>query len=303
LADEKSRKIAEAYEPPKDGSGMAAATPITDGKCVYAVFANGIVRAVELDGKAKWTSFIDAAQSTGYGRSASPIFVGGKLIVHMTHLYAFDPADGRQVWVNRQAKSLYGTPVGMKVGGVDVIVTPGGDVVRAADGKGLNSDIGRATHSSPVVVGDGVVCFADAAVSAVRLNATFKEEEAWSGMVSGEVFGSPLLHDGTVFVVTGAGELFTFDATGKAADEPSGEPRKLFEDAGGATPAAYASPTLAGKYLFLNSNRGEIVVLEANRAAKLVARNRLPAGTGSTPVFSGKDMFLRDGDQLFCIGE
>jgi outer membrane protein assembly factor BamB len=304
LADAKQREVARAYQPPKDGSGMAAATPVTDGTIVYAVFANGIVWAGDLAGKRKWVAFVDAAQNTGYGRSASPIIVGGRLIVHMTNLYAFELTSGKQVWVNQEAKSSYGTPVGMKVGKEEVIVTPGGDVVRAADGKGLASDVGRTAHSSPIVIGEATVCFADGTgVSAVRFDAKFKETEVWNGTVSGEVFGSPLVHEGTVFVATGAGELFAFDAAGKGSQEPVGEPRKLLELAGGGSaPAAYASLTLAGKYLFFNSNKGEAVVMEATREAKVVGRNRLPAGTGSSPLFSGGEMFVRDGEQLFCIG-
>ena len=221
----------------------------------------------------------------------------------MSQLYAFDPATGTQLWVNPEAKSSYGTPVATRVGNVDLIVTPLGDVVRAADGSSVNRDLGHTSHSSPITGGAGVVCFGDTMVNAVRLNAAFKEEEVWNGMVSGEVFGSPLLHDRTLFIATGEGELFAFDAQGKGALEPVINGRALFAKTTAGGPVAYASLTLAGKHLFFNSNRGEIVVLEATRGAPMVSRNRLPAGTGSSPVFSGKEMFLRDGDRLFCIGE
>ena len=303
LTDETSRTAAKKYETPPDGSGMAAATPLTDGKHVYAVFANGIICAVDLDGKRKWTVGIVADPNTGYGRSSSPIIVAGKLIAHVSNLYALDPATGRQLWVNTEAKSSYGTPTGLKIGAVDLLVTPNGDVVRVADGKSVNSDISRAIHSSPIPIGEGVVCFGDGTVSALRLNAAFKEVEVWSGMATGEVFGSPLLHDHTLFLVTGAGELFAFDARGKDAQEPLFSGRKLFESEANAGPVVYASLTLAGRHLFLNSNKGETVVLEATRAARLVSRNRLPAGTGSSPVFSGQDLFLRAGEKLYCIGQ
>jgi outer membrane protein assembly factor BamB len=302
LTDPKSRKFAEDYKPPKDGSGLAAATPITDGRNIYTLFANGLLSAVDFDGHRKWSATIEAIQSTGYGRSASPIMVAGKLIVHMTHLYAFEPATGRQLWVNTEAKSSYGTPTACRVADTDLILTPLGDVVRADDGKSVCSDLGHTSHSSPIAA-DGLLIFGDSAISALRLDATFKEEAVWSGMVTGEVFGSPLLHDGTLFIVTGEGELFTFDAHGKGSLEPLADARALFENSGGSGPAAYASLTLAGKYLFLNSNDGEIVVLEATREARFVSRNKLLEGTGSSPVFSGKDMFLRDGEKLWCIGE
>ena len=297
VANPTGRKAAEEYKLPKDGSGMAAATPLTDGERIYAVFANGIVCAVDLDGHQQWASCIEAEQITGYGRSSSPIMAGGKLFVHMTDLYAFDPASGKQAWVNADAKSSYGTPLAMKVGDTEVIVTSMGDVVRAANGETLDNGIGHTGHSSPVMAAGNVI-FGDSMVSAIRLSPAFKDEEAWNAMISGEIFGSPLWQAGTVFMVTGEGELFGFDARGKGSQESLINGRSLFENGGG-----YASLTLAGKYLFLNSNAGEIVVLEATREAKLVAKNNLPAGAGSSPVFSGKEMFLRDGEKLWCIGE
>src|SRR5204863_5119887 len=112
LADPAERSAAQEYKP-KD-TGMAAATPITDGSLVYMALANGIVQAVDLAGKTKWTVFIDAKQTTAYGRSSSPILAGGKLIVHMTHLYAFDPASGKQAWVNTDARCAYGTPATLR---------------------------------------------------------------------------------------------------------------------------------------------------------------------------------------------
>jgi outer membrane protein assembly factor BamB len=301
LGDEKGRTAAGEYLPPKDGSGFMAATPLTDGKTVYVVLGNGIVCAVDLEGKRKWTAYIDAEQSTGYGRSSSPLLVGGKLIVHMTNLYAFEPATGKQLWANTDAPSKYGTPTAVQIAGMDVIVTPNGDAVRAADGKTVASDLGIGEHTSPVVR-DGVVYLGEAVISALRFDAKFKATEAWGGTIGNEVIGSPLVHDGLLFTATGKGELFAFNANGKGDQRPLIEGRALFGKAEGNAPLVYASITLGGKYLFLNSNQGEIVVLEATREAKLVSRNRLASGSGSSPVFSGKELFLRDGDKLLCIG-
>jgi outer membrane protein assembly factor BamB len=322
LPDEKSQKAAAKYKPPDAGAGMAASTPVTDGTTVYTLFANGILCAVGLDEKPKWITYIDARRAAGYGRSSSPILYAGKLFVHMTDLYAFDPATGKQLWVNSEAKSNYGTPLGMKIGGVDLIVTSAGDVVRVDDGKSVNSAIGQTFHASPIAKGD-IVYFGEGAASAVRLNAKFKDKELWNIMVPGDVFSSPVLHDSLLFTSTGKGELFVFDASEKGASDPIIAGRSLFDasgggppsgappggssgDAGGAgggTPIDYASITLAGKYLFLNSTQGDVVVLEATREAKQVSKNTLPDGSGSSPIFSGGDMYLRDGNKLFCIGK
>ncbi|HEX3133514.1 MAG TPA: PQQ-binding-like beta-propeller repeat protein [Planctomycetota bacterium] len=304
LADPAAQKVATAYQLPPDGSGMTAATPLTDGVNVYAIFANGIVRAVDLDGKPVWCSFIEAEQSTAYGRSASPILVDGKLIVHMTHLYAFDPASGKRLWVNDDARSTYGSPVGITVAGVALIVTAAGDVARADDGKSVTSRIGTSFNASPIAANDVVYYSDQAGVKAVRMTAALKDQELWSRDLGTDVFGSPLLHDGVLFTITGQGELFAFDAKAPGSSPPLIDARALFEGGGpAAEPLVYASLTLAGHYLFLHTNHGDSVVLEATREAKLVARNKLPTGSGAAPVFSGKNMFVRDGDLLFCIGE
>jgi hypothetical protein len=93
-----------------------------------------------------------------------------------------------------------------------------------------------------------------------------------------------------------------FDAGVKGPQELLASGRLLFKEGGSSGPAVCGSLTLAGKHLFLTSNSGETVVLDSDRKAMIVNRNQLPAGTGSNPVFSGNDMFQRDGDKLWCIG-
>ena len=314
LADEKNRKAAEEYEAPKDGSGVMAATPITDGKWIYVVMASGIVCAVDLDGKFQWSAFIDADQNTGYGRSASPLLAvsngSSALIVHMTNLYAFDASSGKQLWMNKETVSTYGTPalarIAAKAGvaSEDFIVTPDGDLVRASNsaGKKIASEIGHLTHSSPVV-NDGVAYFGETTVNAVRLNPAAKNEELWNATIQGDVFSSPLLHSNLLWTVTGKGELFAFNISGKGEQTPVIDARLLFGEPQGSTPATYSSLTLAGKHMFITSNHGDTVVMEATREAKEVARNHTTAGSGASPVFAGSDMFLRAGNNLLCIGK
>ena len=299
LAEETARATASEYKA-KD-TGMAAATPAFDGGTIYAVFANGIVRAVDLSGKARWTVHIGAPQNTAYGRSASPILAGGRLVVHMTHLFAFDPATGKQVWVNEDARGNYGTPAALRSGDVDLIATPGGDVVRADDGKTVATQIGNSANSSPVVA-DGKIHYAERDVRAIRLAAGFKDESVWNSEIRGELFGSPVHHEGLLFTATAKGELYVFDAKATGEKEPLTAARPLLdrERVRGGN-AVYSSLTLGGRHLFLASNLGETVVLEATAEAKEVARNVLPDGTGSSPVFAGPDLFLRDGTKLYCI--
>ena len=299
LTDEKSRAAAAKYSAPKDGAGLAAATPVTDGRTVFMVFANGIVRALDLAGNAKWSTHIDAEPNTGYGRSASPVLAGGRLLVHITHLHAFDPASGRLLWANTNAASLYGTPVVARRGDELVVATPAGDIVRVADGRTLASGLAQLPNASPLAL-DDTLYFVGTETAALQLVANAKPKELWTASLAGEVFASPVVHDGVLFTVNSAGQLFLFNARGTGEQNPLFEPRFLFGE-NSAAPLVYASLALAGKHIFVTSTRGETVVLEATREAREVARNTLGRGTGASPVFSGGEIFLRDGENLFCV--
>ena len=72
----------------------------------------------------------------------------------MTNLYALDPATGKEIWVNTDAVSTYGTPAAFKLGDVDLIITPRGHAVRADTGKIVAEDIAHSGTPSPIT-GDG----------------------------------------------------------------------------------------------------------------------------------------------------
>jgi len=63
----------------------------------------------------------------------------------------------------------------------------------------------------------------------------------------------------------------------------------------------YPSLTLADGKLFISDDGGQTLVLEATRASREISRNRLPGGSGSTPALAGSSMYLRSGDDLYCI--
>ena len=71
-----------------------------------------------------------------------------------------------------------------------------------------------------------------------------------------------------------------------------------------------ASPTLAGKYIYIWDNQGSTLVIEPGRDFKQVARNRVEQSYGdrnectiSNPVFEGKRIYRRGDVNLYCIEE
>ena len=105
----------------------------------------------------------------------------------------------------------------------------------------------------------------------------------------------------TLFTVSAKGDLYAFNAAGKGAQPAVIDGRSITEEGGGT--AVFSSLALAGKNLFLNTNTGNLIVLEATHDAKQLGKMTLSAGASSAPIFSGKHMFVRDGDKLLCIGE
>lgn len=284
--------------------GDATPTAVSDGKWVWAVFGAGIVACHDLEGKTRWMTWYPARPTTGYGRTALPLLAGNRLLVHFGPLLCLDASTGTLLWQNDKAKASYGTPVLARIGGVDVVITPKGHVVRLADGKILADQLGSCGYVSPVVH-DGVAYFIDRTMSAVQLPETagdkIEGKELWCEDLEGEFFASPLIHDGRVYAVDRAANYYVIDArTGKTVLKKTLDLPPAGRSDG---PNVYPSPCLAGKHLFVGNDAGDAVLIEPGDQAAVAGTNSLGAGSGGTPAFSGKRMFVRGGKFLYCIGE
>src|SRR5208283_25199 len=89
-----------------ESSGVAAATMATDGRRVYAIFANGDLAAFSLEGKLAWSKSFGALQNP-YGHASSLVTWEGRLIVQLdqgeseqgkSRLYALDGRTGQVLW-------------------------------------------------------------------------------------------------------------------------------------------------------------------------------------------------------------
>jgi outer membrane protein assembly factor BamB len=282
--------------------GDATPTPVSDGHWVWVFLGTGIAACHDLAGKTRWMNWYDMRQTTNYGRTASPVLVGGRLLVHFGPLACLDAATGKLLWKNDNARATYGTPAAARIGEVDVAVTPKGQVVRVADGKVLATDLGNCMYTSPVVQGR-VVYFVDGSMSAVQLPDRAAEQveckELWSGELAGGFFASPLVHGGRLYTVNKAAKYHVIDAaTGKVVLSKKLE----FGAAAGADGASvYPSPCLAGKHLFVGNDAGQTLVVEPGDQGVAIGAGSLPGGSGATPAFSGRRVFVRGGTLLHCL--
>lgn len=282
--------------------GFATPTPVTDGHLVYALFGTGVMTCYNLQGKRLWVRVLHAdAAPAESGHCASPVLAGGELIVPFGGLVAMDPNTGATLWENRTAEEMCGTPAITKIGDRAVLITAAGDCVNVTDGKTLASGLlgTPANYPSPIVQ-DGVVYFTGRKVVAVKLLATpagkFDTNPLWSTDLDGDVFASPVLSDGLLYVVDGAATFYAIDAVNghlvykQELDIPTGSSGGIF-----------GSIALAGGHLFLGNPMGNMVVLAPGRQFKLLQANKLDGGEGSSPAFADRQMFLRVNDSLMCI--
>ncbi|MBI3828361.1 MAG: PQQ-binding-like beta-propeller repeat protein [Planctomycetes bacterium] len=289
-------------------SGFAAATPVSDRTNVYIVLANGIVAAYEIKtGNKVWVRVIDTVPVSMEGRSASPIMVDGKLIVHLTDLFALDPKTGKDIWRQPDAISNYATPCAGKIGDVSVIATPNGYLVRASDGKVLATDIASSGYTSPVIK-DGLIYFIGTNFTISKLPEKIAGDKAdvkevWSDALEGEVYTSPVIHDGLVYTCTSAGKYFVLDTKAKAKADKQLEIAAGEGGGMGGGTMVYCSMNLAGKNLFVSNTEGKTAVLELGMKIADPKYNTLSDGSGSTPAFVGKKIYMRGGELLYCLGK
>ncbi|MCB9681709.1 MAG: PQQ-binding-like beta-propeller repeat protein [Alphaproteobacteria bacterium] len=303
------------YRTPADQDmiGWSSPTPVSDGKGVYALYANGVVAAHELDGTLRWSHWqgprLDRMLGWDEGQSASPVLVDGVLVVPFRALTGIDARTGAVLWTG-EPWPHFGAPTPMTIGGTGVVVTPSGRVVRARDGKVLAEGLADMWYVAPVVDGDTVLFFEARAAAqikkdgGVRLKAyrigpvtgdTVKTEALWTAMVpETEVYyAAPVVLGDHIHVLSSAGSLVTLDrATGAVLGT---------EALTGLRPTVfYASPSAAGGRLYLTDESGRTAVLSSGPKPALEGVNTTFPSRASL-TFDGSRIYMRTRQGLMAI--
>jgi outer membrane protein assembly factor BamB len=278
-------------------NGYASPTPACDGERLYAAFGNGIVVCYDLDGNQQWRRFLEKP-THGWGHGASPLLAGDILIIqYNTNVYGLNAKTGETTW---QGKSPFewGSPALARIGAIEAVITPGGVIFNAPDGKELGKiPVRPLEYNVPLVDGD-IVYWVQGETAAIKLapkeDGTLDAEVLWKTRIKNDrYYASPLLHDGLLYAVMRFGTMSVLDAK----DGTLVYEHKL--DAGGEN---YASFILAGNVIFLFHDSGKTLVLEPGREYKELARNTLER-VRATPVCREERMYVRGKSKMWCLGE
>ncbi|NLS97994.1 MAG: PQQ-binding-like beta-propeller repeat protein [Planctomycetaceae bacterium] len=295
--------------------GFASGSATTDGQRLYVTFGSRGIYCFDLDGNLEWERDLgDMKTRMSFGEGASPAVHGNSLVVTWDHegpsfIVCLDAATGSDKWrVDRDEPTTWNTPLIIEHNGVTQVIVNGTNRARSydlADGRLIWECGGQATNpiASPVAAEGIVYCMTGRqgyALYAIPLDAagdiTGSEKICWRRGKSTPYVASPLLYGGLLYFVKERNGILTC-VRAKTGEELYAEQRleavrEIYSSIGGA----------AGK-VYLTGRDGTTVVIKHGPELEILATNRLEEGIDASPVFVGRDLFLRGTEHLYCISE
>ena len=296
-------------KPPEimEDTGYAASTPVTDGKRVAAIFANGDIAAFDLDGQRVWIHNLGLPDNP-YGYSSSLALWHDKVIVQYdqnkktpSRLLALDFATGDTAWETpNEFGATWSSPTVISTGKGDQIITTsapwvvgyaaetGKEIWRA---KCLDGDVAPSPVYSNGLV---FVTNAYAQLAAIRPDGQGDVTEthiAWTADEGLPDTCSPLCAGKWLYLLE-PGLLYCFDAAAGT---------KVWEQ--DITGNFTASPSLAGDRIYMLNNEGEMIQIKTGDKYEEIGRASLGEACHATPAFADGRIYIRGVKHLYCIGE
>ncbi len=289
-------------------TGFSAPTMTTDGRRVYAIFANGDLIALDTDGNTVWTKNLGVPLNH-YGHSSSLIMYHDLLIIQYDQrgsgsVMALSGKTGDKLWqTSRNVKISWASPVIVYTGKRTELILAADPMVASynpADGKELwhmNCISGEVGPS--VAYADGVVFavndFSKLSALAIGENVgaqNFVPRLLWEDSDYLSDIPSPVANAKYLFMVTSYGAVVCYDAkTGTKYWEQELE-----------TPT-FASPILAEGKVFLMDKKGVMHIMMADQNYKVVSQSPLGEASSCTPAFADGKIIIRGDKNLYCIGK
>lgn len=294
-------------------TGQAAATPVTDGTHVVAMFGNAGVVCYDYQGRQLWRRDFGEFESE-LGLASSPVLFEDAVMLVCDHdgdrfrtfdsfLIALDVQNGKTRWKTDRPGLFrsWSTPIIVPAGeDRSELVVNAQDELRGYDprtGEHLWTVTGMTGWVTPSpVFGRGLI-FAtsgkDGPTTAVRPGGrgdVTQSHVVWSERRGAPYVCSPLLYGDFLYVHTDQGILTCYEAdTGNVHDR-----RRL--------DASFVASGVAGDgKIYLTSDEGTTLVFRAGPELEVLARNPLNEETLASPAVSNRAIFVRTKAHLYCI--
>jgi outer membrane protein assembly factor BamB len=306
---------------PQDGvewvhqkNGHASATPVTDGRTIYASFGRHGLVAFDLSGKIVWQHRFGAIDNY-HGPAGSPVLYKDRVFLYQDHdgrsgqrafVAAFDASTGKTLWETPRSETVgWGTPVVITTAGRDELVVSSQGRVAAYDpmtGRELWTVRGMTYEVIPTpVVGDDLVFASSGRAGptiAIRPGGSgdvTSTHVAWSTPRGSPFVPSGIVHDGLLYLVNDMQSVLTVYETRTGTLAYQGRlgvaQREGFS----------ASPVVVNGELFFTNDEGETFVVKAGRQFQLLHTNTLGERTLASPALVDGVWYWRTASSLIAI--
>lgn len=291
-----------------EDTGYAANTAVTDGKRVCAIFTGGDMACFTVDGRLLWEKHFGIPDSM-YGYAASLTWFENTVIVQWdvgyedgnSKLFALDWQTGQTVWeIPRPVPNSWSSPTVVSIDGRWRILTnasPFTIVYDAASGSELyRADCVYGDIAATPILADGKIFTIEPynKLVAIRAEETLPEDPlriAWENNSEMPDICSPVSNDRYIWTLTTPGYLSCFNVN-------NGE--RIYRQPTGLN--FLASPTLAGRTLYLLSDKGIMLLLSAGPEYKEIKRSELGEKCFASPAFGDGRIYIRGEKNLYAIG-
>jgi len=278
-------------------TGYSASGLCTDGKRVYAIFANGDLVCFDNEGKQLWAKNL-GVPNNHYGYASSLQFYKDKLIVQYDNnksckLMALSTHTGIEIWsTKREGQISWSSPIIVPKGkSAEIIVNNSPNVAcyNAETGKEkwkvdcLTGEIGP----SPAY-GNGMVFVANEYAKMIGLK---DGKVVWEKYEYLPDVSSPVAYKDFVFFTTSYGDMV-------CVSQKTGDVIWHNEFDNG----FYGSPVVVDGKLYCIDRTGVTVIVQASGEFKLISQPALGEKSDCTPAFSDGMIYVRGHKNLYCIG-
>jgi outer membrane protein assembly factor BamB len=285
-------------------TNMAAPTPVTDGRAVYALFATGDLAALDLDGNLLWYRSLvrDYPDITNQvGLASSPVVAGKTLLLALENAgdsfaAGLDAATGQNKWKLPRARTInWVTPLVLQRDGRAEAVFQTEQDVTAYDpetGKEVWSVTDR--EPSPIaspVLADGLILVPGREFLALRPGKEGQTPEVvWKSNKLQTGYASPVYHQGKVYVLLAIGLRCADARTGK----------ELWTQR--VRTGSSATPVIADGRAYVTAEDGNVTVIQLGDQPKVLAVNEMKDTLLATPAVADGALFFRSDSTLYCVG-
>ena len=284
-----------------EGTGYAAPTAATDGKGIYAIFANGYIIALDINGKKIWAQNLGVPQNH-YGHSSSLMVYKDMVIVQfdqkgLSRLMALSAQTGKTVWsTKRNVKVSWASPIIAFTGKRTEIILAAEPFVASynpANGEELwkidciTGEVGP----SPAYANGMVFSVNDySKLAAIKLGD--EPKVIWESTDFLSDVPSPVATDKYLFLSTSYGTVVCYDTqTGtKYWDKDLGN-------------SVYSSPIIAEGKLFVLDRTGIMHIIKVDKTYASLGEPKLGEKSDCTPAFVNGRIYIRGEKNLYCIGK